>query len=112
MTLSIYDPTKGCFVLKPIQPPIINAFHPDYVKTYMPEFLSDLRVESTQKVNGSINGAKSKATRESIGGKSVNTIDRFPKHKAKVKRVSIENKPFYIFSQAGDKNVTPKGKKK
>jgi hypothetical protein len=28
---------------------IINAFHKDYVKTYMPEFLTSLRVESDQK---------------------------------------------------------------
>jgi len=27
---------------------MINAFHPDYVKTYMPEFLTDLRTESRQ----------------------------------------------------------------
>jgi len=26
----------------------INAFHPDYVKTYMPEFLTGLRLESKQ----------------------------------------------------------------
>lgn len=27
---------------------MINAFHPDYVKTHMPEFLTDLRTESRQ----------------------------------------------------------------
>lgn len=27
----------------------INAFHPDYVKTYMPEFLNGMRVEARQK---------------------------------------------------------------
>lgn len=26
----------------------INCFHPDYVKTYMPEFLADIRTESRQ----------------------------------------------------------------
>ena len=45
MSLSIYDPIKGCFVLKPNQPPIINAFHKDFVKTYMPEFLSALKYD-------------------------------------------------------------------
>lgn len=30
----------------------INAFHPDYIKTYHPEFLTDLRVESRMKTNG------------------------------------------------------------
>lgn len=26
----------------------INCFHPEYVKTYMPEFLTEIRVESRQ----------------------------------------------------------------
>jgi hypothetical protein len=39
MSLSIYDPKKGCFVLNPANF-AINAFHKDYVKTYMPEFLT------------------------------------------------------------------------
>ncbi len=52
MSLTTYDHERGCFVLKPEQPPIINAFHPDYVKTYMPEFLSGIRNESIQTQNG------------------------------------------------------------
>lgn len=75
----------------------INAFHKDYVKTYMPEFLSNIRIESTQYANGVINGGKSRASRESTG-KSVNTINAFPKTKA---RVSIERTDFHIFSKAG-----------
>jgi hypothetical protein len=51
MTLSVYDPIKGCNVLNPDKF-IINAFHPDYVKTYMPEFMSSIRTESTQTQNG------------------------------------------------------------
>ena len=57
----------------------INAFHPDYVATYMPEFVSSIKIEAMQKANGIINGAKSKASRESKGGKSVNSINAFPK---------------------------------
>jgi hypothetical protein len=26
----------------------INAFHPDFVKTHMPEFMADIRIESRQ----------------------------------------------------------------
>ena len=43
MTLSIYDPVKGCFVLAPMKPMTINAFHPDYVKTYHPDFMKQFR---------------------------------------------------------------------
>jgi len=91
--------------LKPEQPPIINAFHPDYVKTYMPEFLSNIRLESTQQANGVINGGKSKATRESKRGKTVNTINAFPKTKA---RVDLAPSEFHIYNKAG----MPKGVKK
>lgn len=75
----------------------MNAFHPDYVKTYMPEFLSKIRIESEQHSNGVINGGKSRATRESVN-KSANSINSFPKTKAKS---SLEPKEFLIFSRAG-----------
>ena len=31
---------------------MINAFHPDFVKTHMPEFLTDMQVESRYKEAG------------------------------------------------------------
>lgn len=77
----------------------INAFHKDYVKTYMPEFLSTIRSESAAKSNGENFGSKSRATRES-DGKSVKTITAFPK----TKRVSIARTEFYIYSKAGMPN--------
>lgn len=52
MSLTIYDHQKGCHVLAPMKKEIINAFHPDYVKTYHPELLSSIRVESQQTENG------------------------------------------------------------
>jgi hypothetical protein len=63
----------------------MNAFHPNYVKTYMPEFLTTLRTESNQIESGKINGAKSKAHRESVHGKNVDSISAFPKTKAVVR---------------------------
>ena len=53
MSLTIYDPGQNCQVLNPeeFKPEIINAFHPDYVKTYMPEFLATIRIEAKQKEN-------------------------------------------------------------
>jgi hypothetical protein len=63
----------------------INAFDPAYVSTYMPEFLTKMRVESNQYTHGVINGGKSKASRESKSGKYVNTISAFPKTQTKGK---------------------------
>lgn len=101
MTLSVYDPEKGCNVLNPelFERPM-NAFHPDYVKTHMPEFLSNIRTEAVQHANGVINGGKSKASRESKKGKTVNSIHVFPKTKAK-KRVDLAPTDFHVFSKAG-----------
>lgn len=82
----------------------INAFHPDYVKTYMPEFLSTIRTESAQKLNGEKFGSKSRATRESVAEQKYSSITMFPKTK---KRVSLEVTDFYVYSRAG----APKGKK-
>ena len=59
----------------------INAFHPDYVKTHMPEFQTKLRIESAQHANGVVNGAKSRIVRESVHGKNVDSITVFPKTK-------------------------------
>jgi hypothetical protein len=63
----------------------INAFDPAYVSTYMPEFLTKIRVESNQYAHGVINGGKSRVTRESKSGKYVNSISAFPKTQAKGK---------------------------
>lgn len=80
---------------------VINAFHPDYIKTYHPELMSTIRTESTQVENGKVNGAKSKATRESVN-KSAFTISAFPKTRA-VKRVSLEVTQYFTYSKAGAK---------
>ena len=81
---------------------IINAFHPDYVKTYHPDLLTGIKSEAKQVENGRIHGARSKATRESTN-KGAFTIATFPKTKAKIKKVSIEVTQFYHFSKAGTK---------
>jgi hypothetical protein len=63
---------------------MINAFHPDFVKTHMPTFKSSIRKESNQAETGRFHATKTKAVRESV--KSMNRpIDTFPKtKKAKV----------------------------
>ena len=62
----------------------INAFHPAYVQTYMPEFLAIIRKEADQKANGQRSGSL-----------------------ARSKQQSIEVTEFHIYSKAG----MPKGKK-
>jgi hypothetical protein len=105
---------------------IINAFHPDYIKTYHPELLTAIKLESTQHANGVIAGGKSKATRENKHGKTVNTINVFPKtqsvqrtlEKAKsrtdmeeLKRRILAPTEFFTFSKAGTANTTKTKKK-
>jgi hypothetical protein len=92
----------------------INAFHPDYVKTFHPEFLSAIRTESTQHSNGVINGGKSKAAREAKRGKTVNTINLNPKSSFVIderKRKFLAVTEFHMFSKAGTANTTKKKKK-
>jgi hypothetical protein len=81
----------------------INAFHKDYVATYMPEFMSNIRKESAAKLNGEKYGAMNRATRESVQGAAVFTISTTPK----TKRVSLAPTDFYMYSRAG----MPKGVK-
>lgn len=58
----------------------INAFHPDYVRTYEPKLLASVRLEAVQVANGKINGAKtSRAVRETVDVKQVANLAVFPK---------------------------------
>lgn len=43
MSLSTYDPIKGCFVLAPMKQENINAFHPDYIKVHQPNLMQSFR---------------------------------------------------------------------
>ena len=81
----------------------INAFHPAYVETYMPEFISTIRKESAAKANGEKFGKVGRATRENVPDMQ-KQISTFPKTKA---RVSLEPTDFYVYSRAG----MPKEKK-
>jgi hypothetical protein len=81
----------------------INCFHPDYVKTYHPELLINIKREADQKANGQKYGSMARATRENVVGE-VKSLNQFPKTK---KRVSIERTDFHVYSKAG----MPKGVK-
>lgn len=71
---------------------VMNAFHPDYVRVHMPQFLSSIRTESNQYVHGVVNGGKSKRAREKKN-KAANTIN--------VNKL-LEPREFYTFSRAGE----------
>lgn len=64
---------------------IINAFHPDYVKTYHPELLSRIKTEEQQKNNG---------------------LAVAKKTPMKMKSIKLERTEFHVFSKAGTKNTT------
>lgn len=82
---------------------LINAFHPDYVKTYMQEFLTQLQVESRSTKAGQTlsnyvtNQRKQKPMHGTLSGISKNPVSSKP----------LE---FLIFSRAGTKNTTHKKK--
>ena len=79
---------------------VINAFSKDYVETYMPEFMSNIRKESAAKLNGEKYGALSRLNRESTSGDAVFTVIEKPKSK----RVSLAPTDFYMYSRAGMSN--------
>jgi hypothetical protein len=95
MNLTTFDHDKGCSVLNPEAfPTIINAFHPDYVKTYMPEFLTDLRLASTQKSNG-----------EKVA--KLTPMKMHPIKAAHLHRPKLAPTDFFVYQKAG----MPKGVK-
>jgi len=83
--------------------PLINAFHPDYVKTYMPQFLTDMRTESRQTKAGQTltNYVEETRKKKPMHG----TLSGISK-----KQVSLQPLEFMYYSRAGTKNTTAKKK--
>ena len=92
---------------------IINAFHPDYVKTYHPNLMNDLRIESRQTKNGQAmtkHVAKVRETNPSHGtvfGIS-NKVAPTPSHVHRAKSVSLELKQFHVYAKAGPVKIKKK----
>jgi hypothetical protein len=59
----------------------MNAFHPDYIRTFHPQFLTDIFIRSAQIEQGKINGKKARNTRKSV--RSVSDIKAFPLTRSK-----------------------------
>lgn len=107
--LSIYDPIKGCFVLNNPTPPIINAFHPDYVKTYMPEFLTGVQQDAQRIEAGK---TLSKHVTEKRKTNPLHGFVHGVSKAAKPLKVDLTPREFHVFNKAGTANIKPKGKKK
>ena len=89
---------------------VINAFHPDYVKTYMPGFLTDIRVESRQTKAGQTLSKYVDKTRRTnpshgtlfgISDKVTSVTVPTHMHRAKIKVVSTSVTEFHIYQKAG-----------
>ena len=82
---------------------MINAFHPDYIKTYHPEFLQALRIESRQTTAG-----------QTLSNYVEETRKKKPLHGTlsgiSNKQVSVKPLEFMYYSRAGVKNTTVKKK--
>jgi hypothetical protein len=89
---------------------IINCFHPKYIETYHPEFLTDLRVESRLTKNGQMLSQyvdRARKTKPSIGtifgisNKVTSVTVPSHMHRAKIKVVSTSVTEFHIYQKAG-----------
>ena len=58
---------------------IINAFHPDYVRTYHPDLTKTIIKEQKAKENGQLYGSKAREREPSLDQPTSNTINQFPK---------------------------------
>jgi len=84
---------------------LINAFHPDYVKTHMPEFLTNVRTESRQTTAGqTLTTYVEKTRKQKPMHGTLSGISR--------KEISLKPLEFMYYSKAGTKNTTAKKKGK
>lgn len=102
---------------------VINAFHPDYVKTYMKDFTDSIKMQNKHKMSSHHMAEYTEELRKT--NPSLGTIHHLvkplhvnrapemmkPKKTAKQK-IDLAPREFKIYSRAGTANVTPKGKKK
>jgi len=80
---------------------IINAFHPDYIKTHQPEMLIDRDSIGREKASRTLSKfVTKKRKKEPTWG--------FAGDLSKAKKVSLSPKEFLVFSRAGTKNTKVK----
>lgn len=103
---------------------IINAFHPDYCKTHMKDFIASIMVQNKHKKSSHHMAEYTEELRKT--NPSLGTIHHMvkplhvnrapemmrPKKKTAKEMVDLAPREFNVYSRAGTANVTPKGKKK
>jgi len=119
MSLSVYDPVKNCFVLKPMTTTTVNAFHPDYMKTHEPNFMKEFRThEANRQAAATLSKhvekvRKTKPSHGTLFGISDKVIDAHmmrPKQMMQrpksaeleaIKKKILEPKEFHTYQKAG-----------
>jgi hypothetical protein len=108
---------------------VINAFHPDYVKTHMPEFMAHVKQQNKYEISSQnmanltvrkrIQSVKKPLhvmrapERDMTMAEVMDELAEMKRKKLSAKqRIDLAPKDFKIYSRAGTANVTPKGKKK
>ena len=112
---------------------VINAFHPDYVKTHMPEFMAHVKQQNKHELASQsmanltirkrtqdktiplhvMKAPKRKIGKDMTMAQVMDELAEIKQKKLSAKqRVDLAPKEFNIYSRAGIANVTPKGKKK
>ena len=106
MSLTVYDPDKDCFVLAPAKPEVINAFHPDFMKTHMPDFMKPFRTADANKrmsMTMSNRVEELRKTDPTVGYLHVSKVPREIKapKMMRPKKVDLMPKDFHIYQKAG-----------
>lgn len=105
MSLSVFDYERNCFVLKP-KKEVINAFHPDYVKTYMSDFLASIRTSNIKGEAGKSvttfieKRRKTNPTHGTFYGLNEGAFDATPKQMMKPPSKKPSSKKPHILSKA------------
>jgi hypothetical protein len=108
---------------------VINGFHPDYVKTHMPEFMAHVKQQNKYEISSQnmanltvrkrIQSVKKPLhvmrapERDMTMAEVMDELAEMKRKKLSAKqRIDLAPRDFNIYSRAGTANVTPKGKKK
>jgi hypothetical protein len=85
----------------------MNAFHPDYVQTHMPDFMSNFRRESHAITEGKKAAARPRKTRELDGQIQAEALSSPAKRKKRTTypapRIDLAPRQYRTYSKAGAK---------
>lgn len=82
---------------------VINAFHPDFIKTHYPDFMRSFRIDSRNKQAGqTLTEYVDKVRKKKPLHGTLSGISK--------KQISLKPLEFMVYSRAGTKNTTKKKK--